>query len=98
MSILPIVNLPTRVLLLVRRGKIWTSFSNSGNLLKVQYTGLVGLGSQLAMNCAKHSQQGFIIIFHLLSRQMHSRDCMKVNETHTKVLARKISDVSMQQF
>lgn len=78
--------------------KIWTSFSNSGNLLKVQYTGLVGFGCQLAMNCVKHSQYGFIIIFHLLSRKLYSRDCMKVYETHTKVLARKISDVSMQQF
>lgn len=79
--------------------KIRTSFSNSGNLLKVQYTGLVGFGClQLAMNCVKHSQYGFIIIFHLLSRQLYSRDCMKVYETHTKVLARKISDVSIQQL
>ena len=79
--------------------KIRTSFSNSGNLLKVQYTGLVGFGClQLAMNCVQHSQYGFIIIFHLLSRQLYSRDCMKVYETHTKVLARKISDASIQQL
>ena len=75
--------------------KIQTSFSNSHNLLKVQYTGLVGAGSQLAMNCVKHSQYGFII-FCLLSRQLYSMDCMKVYETHTKVLARKISDVIYQ--
>ena len=67
-------------------------------MLKVQYTGLVGFGSQLAMKSVKHSQYGFIIIFGLLSRQLYSMDCMKVYETHTKVLARKISDVSIQQL
>ena len=49
------------------------------------------------MNCITHSQYGFII-FCLLSRQLYSIDCMKVYETHTKVLARKISDISIQQL
>ena len=45
-----------------------TSFSNSHDLLKVQYTGLVAVGGQLAMNYTKDSQYGFIIIFCLLIR------------------------------
>lgn len=39
-----------------------TSFSNSHDLLKVQYTGLVAVGGQLAMNYTKDS----VWIHHLL--------------------------------
>ena len=60
-----------------------TSFSNSHDLLKVHYTGLVGVGGQLAMNYIKDSQYGFIIIFFLLIRKLYSMNCMKVQETHT---------------